>query len=56
MLTLAPIGFAFLLTSLDPAAGRVLLGTPIGWLCIALGLGLDGVGAWWMARLVRQAR
>ncbi len=56
VLTLAPIGFAFLLTSLDPAAGRFLLGTPIGWLCIALGLGLDGVGAWWMARLVRRAR
>lgn len=56
VLTLAPIGFAFLLTSLDPAAGRFLLGTPVGWLCIALGLGLDGAGAWWMARLVRRAR
>lgn len=56
VLTLAPIGFAFLLTSLDPAAGRFLLGTPIGWLCIALGLALDGAGAWWMARLVRRAR
>jgi tight adherence protein B len=56
VLTLAPLGFAFLLASLDPAAGRFLLGTPIGWLCIALGLALDGVGAWWMARLVRRAR
>lgn len=56
VLTVAPIGFAFVLTSLDPAAGRFLLGTPIGWLCISLGLALDGVGAWWMARLVRRAR
>ncbi|HSP04793.1 MAG TPA: type II secretion system F family protein [Acidimicrobiales bacterium] len=56
VLTLAPLGFAFLLTSLDPAAGRFLLGTPVGWLCITIGLGLDGLGAWWMARLVRRAR
>lgn len=56
VLTLAPIVFALLLSSLDPAAGRFLLGTPIGWLCIAVGFGLDAVGAWWMARLVRRAR
>lgn len=56
VLTLAPIGFAFLLASLDPGAARFLLGTPVGWLCIAAGLGLDGIGAWWMARLVRRAR
>lgn len=56
VLTLAPLAFAFLLTSLDPAAGRFLLGTPIGWACIALGLGLDAAGAWWMAALVRRAR
>lgn len=56
VLTLAPIGFAFLLTTLDPSAGRFLLGTPVGWLCIAVGLGLDALGAWWMAALVRRAR
>ncbi|HEU5083238.1 MAG TPA: hypothetical protein VFU14_07865, partial [Acidimicrobiales bacterium] len=56
VLTLAPLGFAFLLTSLDPSAGRFLLGTPVGWLCIAVGLTLDAVGAWWMAALVRRAR
>lgn len=56
VLTLAPIAFAVLLTSLDPAAGRFLLGTPIGWLCIGTGLTLDAVGAWWMAHLVRRAR
>lgn len=56
VLTLAPLAFAFLLSSVDPAAGRFLLGTPVGWLCIAVGLGLDAVGAWWMAHLVRRAR
>lgn len=56
VLTLAPLAFALLLSSLDPAAGRFLLGTPVGWLCITIGLGLDAIGAWWMARLVRRAR
>lgn len=56
VLTLAPLAFALLLSSLDPAAGRFLLGTPVGWLCITIGLGLDAVGAWWMSRLVRRAR
>jgi tight adherence protein B len=56
VLTLAPLGFAVLLTSLDPTAARFLLGTPAGWLCINSGLGLDAVGAWWMSRLVRRAR
>lgn len=55
VLTLAPIVFALLLSSLDPAAGRFLLGTPVGWLCITVGLGLDAAGAWWMTRLVRRA-
>lgn len=56
LLTLAPIGFAFLLTSLDPTSARFLVGTPAGWACIAIGLGLDGAGALWMSRLVRGAR
>lgn len=56
VLTIAPLGFAFLLTSLDPGAGHFLLGTPVGWLCIVVGLTLDAVGAWWMATLVRRAR
>lgn len=56
VLTLAPLAFALLLSSLDPAAGRFLLGTPVGWLCVTIGLGLDAAGAWWMARLVRRAQ
>lgn len=56
VLTAAPLVFAVLLTSLDPTAGRFLLGTPAGWLCVAVGLALDVAGACWMAALVRRAR
>ncbi|HEX4901471.1 MAG TPA: type II secretion system F family protein [Acidimicrobiales bacterium] len=56
VLTAAPLVFAALLTSLDPTAARFLLGTPLGWLCIAAGLGLDVAGACWMAALVRRTR
>jgi tight adherence protein B len=56
VLTVAPIGFAVLLTSLDPTAARFLLGTPVGWACITAGLALDAAGAAWMAALVRRAR
>lgn len=56
VLTVAPIGFAFVLTSLDPASARFLLRTPVGWLCVGGGLALDAAGAAWMARLVRGAR
>ncbi|MFP5321456.1 MAG: type II secretion system F family protein [Acidimicrobiia bacterium] len=56
VLTLAPVAFAVLLTSLDPTAARFLLGSPVGWACIAFGLALDAAGAWWMAALVRRHR
>lgn len=56
LLSLAPIGFAILLAGLDPRSSRFLLGTPVGLACVALGLGLDALGAWWMHRLVRAAR
>lgn len=56
VLTVAPVAFAVLLTSLDPTAARFLLGTPVGWTCIAVGLALDAAGAWWMAALVRRHR
>ena len=56
LLTLTPVGFAFLLTSLDPTSAHFLLGTGAGWACIAGGLLLDAAGAIWMSRLVRTAR
>lgn len=56
LLAAAPIGFAFLLTSLDPSSARFLLRTPAGWVCIVAGLTLDAIGAAWMSKLVRGAR
>lgn len=56
VLTLAPIAFAVLLSTLDPTAGRFLVGTPAGWLCITAGLALDAAGAVWMSALVRRSR
>ena len=56
LLTVAPIAFAALLTTLDPTSARFLLGTPAGWACIGAGTTLDLLGALWMARLVRRAR
>ena len=53
VLSAAPVVFAVLLGMGDGAAGRFLLHSPAGWACIAGGLGLDALGAWWMARLTR---
>jgi tight adherence protein B len=54
VLSVAPVGFAGLLVVGDTAAADFLLGTPAGWACLAVGLGLDAGGAWWMARLSRS--
>lgn len=53
VLSVAPVGFALLFGISDSAAARFLLGTSTGWGCLVLGVGLDLVGAVWMARLVR---
>jgi tight adherence protein B len=56
VLSVAPVGFAALLVVGDTAAAGFLLGTPGGWACLALGVGLDLAGAWWMTRLSRSDR
>jgi tight adherence protein B len=53
VLSAAPLLFALLLGVSDGAAGRFLLQSRAGWACLAAGIGLDAVGAWWMARLTR---
>lgn len=53
VLSAAPLLFALLLGVSDGAAGRFLLQSRAGWACLALGVGLDALGAWWMARLTR---
>jgi tight adherence protein B len=54
VLSVAPGVFASLLVVADTAAARFLLRTPAGWACLGVGLGLDVLGAWWMARLSRS--
>jgi tight adherence protein B len=53
VLSAAPLLFALLLGVSDGAAGHFLLQSRAGWACLALGTGLDALGAWWMARLTR---
>jgi tight adherence protein B len=53
VLSAAPLLFALLLGVSDGAAGHFLLQSRAGWACLAVGIGLDAVGAWWMARLTR---
>jgi tight adherence protein B len=53
VLATAPLLFAFLLAVSDSDAGRFLLNSRAGWVCLAAGLGLDALGALWMARLTR---
>jgi tight adherence protein B len=56
VLVVAPIAFAGLAAAFDDRILDVLIGRPIGWACIGLGLGLDGIGALWMARLISRHR
>jgi tight adherence protein B len=53
VLSAAPLLFALLLGASDGAAGRFLLQSRAGVACLAIGIGLDALGAWWMARLTR---
>lgn len=56
VLVATPVAFSVVVSLLDGRVLRFLLGTAAGWGCMLGGLLLDGVGAWWMARLVRRVR
>jgi tight adherence protein B len=51
VIALAPIAFSFLAFTTDGTTASFLLGTPLGLVCVVLGLGLDAVGWFWMRRL-----
>ncbi|CAN5229397.1 hypothetical protein BH18ACT4_BH18ACT4_12790 [soil metagenome] len=53
VIALAPLGFAALAVGLDGTTADFLLRSPAGLLCLALGIGLDAVAAWWMTRITR---
>ncbi|MCE2807319.1 MAG: hypothetical protein LW869_02570 [Actinobacteria bacterium] len=52
VLVVAPVVFAAAASMVDGRILDLLLGEPIGWACLGLGLGLDALGAVWMTRLI----
>lgn len=51
VMVIAPVVFAALAVAADRRTGRFLVGTPTGLACLATGLALDALAAWWMLRL-----
>ena len=49
----APAGFAVIVTFVDTGAMGGLLATPVGLASLVVGLALESLGLWWMARLSR---
>jgi Flp pilus assembly protein TadB len=48
----APVGSVLLASALDPGTAGVLLTTGAGRVCLACGLLLEGLAAWWMRRIL----
>jgi tight adherence protein B len=55
VLSALPPAFLAVAAMVDADVAEVVLRTPLGWACVAAGLALDGLGLWWMARLVAGA-
>ena len=55
LLAVLPAGGLLLAGGLGADPLSVLLATPVGLLCLLVGLGLDAVGVWWTGRLVASA-
>jgi tight adherence protein B len=51
----APIAYLVFAAAADPHAASTLVSTPAGRICLALGLGLDALGALWMRQITRSA-
>jgi tight adherence protein B len=49
----APIAYLAWSVLVDPASLHSLVATPVGQVCLAIGLALELVGAWWMRRIIR---
>lgn len=54
VVALAPVAFTALATVTDPGVARFLLATPAGWLCLAVGGGLDAAGICWMRSITAR--
>lgn len=56
VLVVAPAAFSLFTIATDPRVGDFLLRSPLGWLCLILGVGLDLLGAWWMRSIMAAVR
>lgn len=50
----APIAYLVFASIVDPGSVSTLVGTPVGWICLTVGLGLDGAAMAWMRRIMRS--
>jgi tight adherence protein B len=50
----APVGYLAFSSLVDPRSVTTLVGTGIGRVCLLLGLGLEGLAALWIRRIVRS--
>lgn len=55
VLAAAPVAFALLVATLEPAAVAFLVTTPVGLACLVSGILLETAGAVWMGRITRSA-
>ena len=55
-MSVLPVVFIEVSSSIDPDVGRVLLTTRTGLVCLVGGLVLDAAGAVWMVRIVGRVR
>jgi len=53
VMAVLPIGFVALSALVDGRTAAFLFTTPWGWLCLAVGLSLEAVGAAWMSTYLR---
>lgn len=54
VMTVVPLAFAAVASSLDPRVAHTLLATPIGLACLVAGLVLDAVAGAWMGHIAGQ--
>jgi tight adherence protein B len=55
VLAAAPVAFALLVASVEPASAAFLVTEPAGVACLVLGAGLEVAGGVWMERITRGA-
>jgi Flp pilus assembly protein TadB len=56
VLVVAPVAFSAFTVATDPRVGEFLFRSPGGWICLVLGIGLDGLGALWMRSIMATLR